>query len=141
MFASPGKRKNPFMNQEICHQAANVQHRILSDSQYFLPKRVCTGTQDSNNQVRLTTIREEIYNSMPINTTKMSINLPPSHPTPTPSIAQPTDDCPMEISSEEQHYVNNNLNNNSICESNRQRITKCSRCEAGQGGHFQHLFQ
>ncbi|XP_021350696.1 uncharacterized protein LOC110448653 isoform X2 [Mizuhopecten yessoensis] len=96
MFASAGKRKYPFLNQEICHQAANVQHRILTDSQHFLPKRVCIGNQlESSNQT----------------------------------------------SPEEQHYVNNNLNNNSMCEGNRQQSVRCTRCEAGQGGHFQHIFQ
>ncbi|XP_033757158.1 uncharacterized protein LOC117339583 [Pecten maximus] len=140
MFASPGKRKYPFMNQEICHQTANVQHRILADSQYFLPKRVCTGNQDSTNQVRLTTIREEMFNSMQTSHTKMSVNQPSASPL---IHGQTTDDCSMEISSDDQHYVNNNLNNNnnnSICESNRQKTARCARCEAGQGGHFQHIF-
>ncbi|XP_021350695.1 uncharacterized protein LOC110448653 isoform X1 [Mizuhopecten yessoensis] len=137
MFASAGKRKYPFLNQEICHQAANVQHRILTDSQHFLPKRVCIGNQlESSNQVRLTTIREEIYNSMQMNRTNTAVN---QHQT--THIGQTTDNCSMETSPEEQHYVNNNLNNNSMCEGNRQQSVRCTRCEAGQGGHFQHIFQ
>lgn len=138
MFSSAGKRKYPFMHQEICHQAANVQHRILVDSQYFSPKRVCNGNQDSNNHVRLTTIREEIFNSKQTTQAKMSFNQP--SPLVSHINGQTADECAMEISSEEQPYVNNNLNNNSICESNRQKSTRCTRCEAGQGGHFQHIF-